>query len=110
MGRGGLTDIDPTDKSRFCEYILYKNLIREGYARISHGGLSDTELQLARFSIPVNLESYHDNVFYELDTSKVVKSWKRFPGDFGGYTVGHFYDWQNHYHMGTPKYFVANKN
>jgi hypothetical protein len=106
---GGLKDIDATDKSRFCEYIFYKNLIRQGYARISHGGLSDTELQMARFSIPLNLSSYHDNDLYQLDRAKVDR-WKRFPKDFGNHTVGHYYQWKHHYQMSTPKYFVPKLN
>ncbi|OQV12525.1 PGAP2-interacting protein [Hypsibius exemplaris] len=107
--KGGLTDIDPTDKSRFCEYILYKNLIREGYARISHGGLSDTELQLARFSIPVNLNSYRDNDVVGVDAAQVDR-WKRFPDDFGSHTAGHYYPWTHHYHMSTPKYFTSGES
>ena len=107
-GRGTLKDIDATDKSRFCEYIFYKQLVRQGYARISHGGLSDTELQLARFSIPSGDEGEHDNEIYQLDAGS-VEEWKRFTGHFGGYTVGHYHPWVHHYHMSTPKYFVSSQ-
>lgn len=79
MEKGLLKDIDPTDKQRFCEYILYRRLIRQGYARISHGGLSDTELQLGKFSIPRNIEDYQDNDIIEKDPGK-VEIWKRFSG------------------------------
>ena len=42
----GMKDIDPTDWDRWCEYILYKGLRRTGYARVSRGTITDTELQV----------------------------------------------------------------
>ena len=42
----GMKDIDPTDWDRWCEYILYKGLKRTGYARVSRGTITDTELQV----------------------------------------------------------------
>lgn len=47
--RSGMKDIDPTDWDRWCEYILYKGLKRSGYARVSRGTITDTELQVSRF-------------------------------------------------------------
>lgn len=42
----GMKDIDPTDWDRWCEYILYKNLRKIGYARVSRDTITDTELQV----------------------------------------------------------------
>lgn len=42
----GMKDIDYTDWDRWCQYILYKNLRRSGYARISRGTITDTEIQV----------------------------------------------------------------
>ena len=42
----GMRDIDPTDWDRWCEYILYKGLKRSGYARVSRGTITDTEIQV----------------------------------------------------------------
>lgn len=44
--KSGMRDIDPTDPDRWCEYILYKNMRRSGYARISRDSITDTELQV----------------------------------------------------------------
>lgn len=47
--KGGLVDIFEEDKNRWCQYIFYKNLKALAYARVSHGGITDTEIQSAKF-------------------------------------------------------------
>ena len=47
----GMKDIDPSDWDRWCEYILYKNLRRTGYARVSRDSITDTELQVGKFVV-----------------------------------------------------------
>ncbi|QLQ82553.1 hypothetical protein HG537_0H03160 [Torulaspora globosa] len=47
----GMHDIDPEDDDRWCQYILYKNLRRTGYARVSRGKVTDTELQVGKFQV-----------------------------------------------------------
>lgn len=49
--RSGMKDIDPSDWDRWCEYILYKNMHRIGYARVSRDSITDTEIQVRSLSI-----------------------------------------------------------
>ena len=46
--KSGMRDIDASDsEDRWCEYILYKNIKRVGYARVSRGTITDTEIQVS---------------------------------------------------------------
>lgn len=47
----GMKDIDASDDERWCEYILYKDLKKLGYARVSRGTITDTELQVGKFQV-----------------------------------------------------------
>ncbi|EFW16726.1 hypothetical protein D8B26_001300 [Coccidioides posadasii str. Silveira] len=47
----GMKDIDASDWDRWCEYILYKNIRRVGYARVSRDSITDTELQVGKFVV-----------------------------------------------------------
>jgi len=110
LDNGLMKDIDETDPDRFCEYIFYNRLNRLGYARISHGGLSDTEVQAAKFKIPdskaIKTDNFQD-IYNKMasDISKVPND-QRFPSVFGGFYSGHFRKEEHHYHMFTPKYFL----
>ncbi|KAK6458918.1 Frag1/DRAM/Sfk1 family-domain-containing protein [Scheffersomyces xylosifermentans] len=44
-------DIDNTDWDRWCEYILFRELKKVAYARISRSTITDTELQVAKFKL-----------------------------------------------------------
>ncbi|ODV79892.1 uncharacterized protein CANTADRAFT_25698 [Suhomyces tanzawaensis NRRL Y-17324] len=47
----GVYDIDSTDWDRWCEYILFRDLKKVAYARISRSTITDTELQIAKFKL-----------------------------------------------------------
>lgn len=55
--KSGMHDIDLTDWDRWCEYILYKDIKRTGYARVSRGTITDTEIQVSRLSPFVSIVS-----------------------------------------------------
>jgi len=96
--KSGMHDIDPTDKDRWCEYLLYKGLKRTGYARVSRGSITDTELQVGKFVIPVTdgeskvLEARSEKEMNRKVKEADVKEGLRFPSIFKGKGVrGHFY-------------------
>lgn len=97
----GMHDIDSSDDDRWCEYILYKKLRRTGYARISRGSITDTELQVGKFVVP------HENDYdEEYSQVKVPEVWinkdKRFPSIFNGDGVR-----EHKYHVfDEPRYFI----
>lgn len=93
----GMHDIDPSDDDRWCEYILYKNLKRTGYARISRDTITDTELQVGRFQV-FEKPNYSNTRVSE----EKVEQGLRFPSIFRGEGVrGH------RYHVfDEPRYFA----
>ncbi|CAF0869444.1 unnamed protein product [Didymodactylos carnosus] len=98
-------DIDSTDTDRWCEYILYKNLIRVAYARITHAGLTDTEIQVAKFKIPTS-DTYEDNPIVTTDPSAIQNRSLLFNSKFGQFYRGHGHFNSHRFHMDTPKYFL----
>jgi hypothetical protein len=105
--KSGMHDVDPKDWDRWCEYILYKNLQRVGYARVSRSSITDTELQAAKFVIPRSqevieqLKTLPADVRNRRQEEKNVPEGWRFPAKFKGKGVrGHRYHVFN-----KPRYY-----
>ena len=87
MADGQLWDVEIADRDRWCEYIAFRYLWRVAYARISHGDITDTEMQLAKFvtldsALPVDYQSNED-LYYHTYEKAVPESWQ-FPQQFRG--------------------------
>ena len=94
--KSGMHDIDPEDDDRWCQYILYKNLGRTGYARVSRGTVTDTELQVGKFKVldEEQLDTYGDTIYDAtlLDGELELPEDLRFPEEFMGEGQrGHYY-------------------
>jgi hypothetical protein len=97
--RSGMHDIDPTDWDRWCEYILYKGLTRTGYARVSRSTITDTELQIGKFTL--GAEPKDAVVRNRQIPEETVPEGQRFPAIFKGEGVrGHSY-----HVFEEPRYF-----
>ncbi|KAG1502139.1 hypothetical protein G6F47_001841 [Rhizopus delemar] len=97
---GDMNDIDPTDWDRWCEYVGYRGLRRVGYARISHGGITDTEIQSGKFQVVSNPKDYW-KASYDRIVESEVKPELRYPSMFYGQGIrGHRYHVFN-----EPRYF-----
>ncbi|KAK9235791.1 Frag1/DRAM/Sfk1 family-domain-containing protein [Lipomyces kononenkoae] len=82
-----MQDIDPSDWDRWCEYILYRDIKRVAYARVSRSTITDTEIQTGKFVIGVDPTS--SNV--QIPESQVPKEY-HYPAIFRGEGVrGHRY-------------------
>ncbi|KAG5297368.1 calcofluor white hypersensitive protein [Histoplasma ohiense] len=92
-----MRDIDPSDWDRWCEYILYKGIKRTGYARVSRGTITDTEIQVGKF-----LVGQPEDISNVRVSEDHVPAGLRFPALFRGQGVrGH------RYHVfDEPRYFV----
>lgn len=104
--KSGMSDIDPTDWDRWCEYILYKGIRRTGYARVSRSTITDTEIQLGKFVVG---EPEHGLWEFEgkpmrgqIVAEHQVPEGQRFPAMFKGEGVrGHKY-----HVFDEPRYFA----
>lgn len=95
-------DIDNTDWDRWCEYILFRELRKVGYARISRSTITDTELQIAKFKLLQDDDATEEELYGNdfVDENEIEED-LRFPQMFRGDGVrGHFY-----HVFDEPRYF-----
>ncbi|KAI8358483.1 Frag1/DRAM/Sfk1 family-domain-containing protein [Choanephora cucurbitarum] len=98
---GDINDVDPTDWDRWCEYVGFRGLRRIGYARVSHGGITDTEIQTGKFQLVQNPKDYWKASYDRIAESEVAPT-LRYPSMFYGQGVrGHRYHVFN-----EPRYFA----
>ncbi|KAG9297374.1 hypothetical protein G9A89_009458 [Geosiphon pyriformis] len=98
---GNMNDIDPSDDDRWCEYITYRGLKRTGYARVSHGGITDTEIQVGKFQVLDKYDPQTWQASYRRVEEHEVDEGLRFPQQFRGDGVR-----RHHYHVfDEPRYF-----
>lgn len=101
-------DIDPSDDDRWCEYILYKNIKRTGYARVSRGTITDTELQVGKFQVLNDREllEANDSLYTDEYTEEIDDDGFKFPSMFEGEGErDHFY-----HVFDRPRYFGFKKD
>lgn len=98
-------DIDSTDWDRWCEYILFRDLKKVAYARISRSTITDTELQVAKFKLLSDEQkNYSADFLYgnHYVSESVVPPNLRMPSLLRGEGVrGHFY-----HVFDEPRYFA----
>lgn len=98
---GDMNDIDPSDWDRWCQYIGYRGLRRVGYARVSHGKITDTEIQTGKFQVVDNPRDFWKASYERVPESSIIPE-LRYPQMFRGQGVrGH------RYHVfDEPRYFI----
>ncbi|SCV16558.1 probable Protein CWH43 [Nakaseomyces glabratus] len=98
----------PIDDDRWCEYILYKNIKRTGYARVSRGTITDTELQVGKFQVLNDREllEANDSLYTDEYTEEIDDDGFKFPSMFEGEGErDHFY-----HVFDRPRYFGFKKD
>lgn len=74
--KSGMRDVDPSDWDRWCEYILYKGIRRSGYARVSRGTITDTELQVSESDLNAMACGLTESLSLSQSTDRQVCGWR----------------------------------
>ncbi|KAI8598621.1 Frag1/DRAM/Sfk1 family protein [Dissophora ornata] len=113
MDGGRMHDIEVSDWDRWCEYLAFRGVKRVGYARVSHGGITDTEIQVGKYQVledsrpsgehrRLSLEDFKKQASYEQIPEEHVPKGLRYPSMFHGEGV------RNHrFHVFDKPYYYA---
>ncbi|KAG0056772.1 hypothetical protein BGZ89_002009, partial [Linnemannia elongata] len=77
MDGGRMHDIEPKDWDRWCEYLAFRGLKRTGYARISHGGITDTEIQVGKYVVPEETRASGEHRRIPLEEFRKLEAYKQ---------------------------------
>ncbi|KAG0296413.1 hypothetical protein BGZ98_000973 [Dissophora globulifera] len=113
MDGGRMHDVEVSDWDRWCEYLAFRGVKRVGYARVSHGGITDTEIQVGKYVVPedarpsgehrrVPLEEFRSQASYEKIPEEHVPKGLRYPAMFYGEGVRN-----HHFHVFDKPYYYA---
>ncbi|KAI5291080.1 hypothetical protein KEM54_006394, partial [Ascosphaera aggregata] len=75
-----MNDIDPSDWDRWCQYILYRGIRRTGYARVSRGTITDTEIQVGKFVVDGKYTESSNELINESEVPEGLQFPKMFHG------------------------------
>ncbi|KAF9117015.1 hypothetical protein BGX30_005741, partial [Mortierella sp. GBA39] len=81
MNGGRMHDIEPKDWDRWCEYLAFRGLKRTGYARISHGGITDTEIQVGKYVVPEETRASGEHRRIPLEEFKSLEAYEQIEED-----------------------------
>ncbi|KAF9176994.1 hypothetical protein BGZ50_009334 [Haplosporangium sp. Z 11] len=113
MDGGRMHDIEVSDSDRWCQYLAFRGVKRTGYARISHGGITDTEIQVGKYQIledsrpngehrRMTISDFKEQAKYDKIEEDQVPEGLRYPSKFYGQGV------RNHrFHVFDKPYYYS---
>ncbi|KAF9207197.1 hypothetical protein BGZ49_000993 [Haplosporangium sp. Z 27] len=81
MDSGRMHDIEVSDTDRWCEYLAFRGVKRVGYARVSHGGITDTEIQVGKYQVLEDTKPSGEHRRIPLEEFKKQASYEQIPED-----------------------------
>lgn len=112
MNGGHVHDIEVSDWDRWCQYLAFRGVKRVGYARVSHGGITDTEIQVGKYQLlekhptswdrSQSIEAFRKQEKYAQISEEQVPVGMRFPRAFHGEGIR-----KHRYHVFNRPFYYA---